>query len=137
MTFGTSRFERVLWLLCDQGIFAMINFLLNIMFARWLTPEEYGLFGVSFSGFILLTGLHWTAVLEPLLVLQVSVPQRRSHLIKLAWEHVAIVGIAALTGGVCDPAVRHCRCWAVRWTPPVGQFGGLDKLGSGCRHAAN
>jgi hypothetical protein len=25
----------------------------------------------------------------------------------------------------------------VRWTPPVGQFGGLDKLGSGCRHAAN
>ena len=22
-------------------------------------------------------------------------------------------------------------------TPPVGQFGGWDKLGSGCRHAAN
>jgi hypothetical protein len=25
----------------------------------------------------------------------------------------------------------------VRWTPPVGQFGGLDKLGSGYRQAAN
>jgi hypothetical protein len=25
----------------------------------------------------------------------------------------------------------------VRWTPPVGQFGGLDKLGSGCRQAAS
>jgi Asp-tRNA(Asn)/Glu-tRNA(Gln) amidotransferase A subunit family amidase len=24
----------------------------------------------------------------------------------------------------------------VRWTPPVGQSGGLDKLGSGCRQAA-
>ena len=29
------------------------------------------------------------------------------------------------------------RLEGVRWTPPVGQFGGLDKLGSGCRHAAN
>jgi DNA-directed RNA polymerase specialized sigma24 family protein len=25
----------------------------------------------------------------------------------------------------------------MRWTPPVGQFGGLDKLGSGCRQAAS
>jgi hypothetical protein len=25
----------------------------------------------------------------------------------------------------------------VRWTRLVGQFGGLDKLGSGCRQAAN
>jgi hypothetical protein len=25
----------------------------------------------------------------------------------------------------------------LRWTPPVGQFGGLDKLGSGCRQAAS
>jgi hypothetical protein len=25
----------------------------------------------------------------------------------------------------------------MRWTPLVGQFGGLDKLGSGCRQAAN
>ncbi len=24
----------------------------------------------------------------------------------------------------------------LRWTPPVGQSGGLDKLGSGCRQAA-
>ena len=25
----------------------------------------------------------------------------------------------------------------LRWSPSVGQFGGLDKLGSGCRQAAN
>src|SRR4051794_34134516 len=28
-------------------------------------------------------------------------------------------------------------CRAMRWTPTVGQFGGLAKLGSGCRQAAN
>jgi putative transposase len=33
--------------------------------------------------------------------------------------------------GRCRPML------GLRWTPPVGQFGGLDKLGSGCRHAAN
>ena len=26
---------------------------------------------------------------------------------------------------------------SMRWPPPVGQFGGLDKLGSGCRQAAS
>ena len=29
------------------------------------------------------------------------------------------------------------RAIDVRWSPSVGQFGGLDKLGSGCRQAAN
>jgi O-antigen/teichoic acid export membrane protein len=89
-------------LLCDQGAFALTNFALNIMFARWLSPAEYGLFGVSFSGFILLTGLHWAAFLEPLLVLQVPTQQRRSYIAKLAWEHVVLIVIAAMIGGTCN-----------------------------------
>ena len=46
------------------------------------------------------------------------------------------VGEEAAAGdgrGVAQAASRH----RVRWTPPVGQFGGLDKLGSDCRQAAN
>jgi O-antigen/teichoic acid export membrane protein len=56
------------WLLCDQAIFTLTNFGLNVLFARWLTPAEYGLYGVSFSGFMLVSIVHYTSVLEPLLV---------------------------------------------------------------------
>ena len=54
-------------------------------------------------------------------------------------------GIQRLPAGV---EIQHSRCaivtsgrkrllpGAMRWTPLVGQFGGLDKLGSGCRQAA-
>jgi len=38
----------------------------------------------------------------------------------------------------CGPAPDEARRRAgLRWTHPVGQFGGLDKLGSGYRQAAN
>ncbi|HEY1934437.1 MAG TPA: transposase, partial [Acetobacteraceae bacterium] len=32
---------------------------------------------------------------------------------------------------------RFWRLSRMRWSPSVGQFGGLDKLDSGCRQAAN
>jgi len=36
----------------DQGVFALSNFVLNVQFARWLSPHEYGLFAISFTGFV-------------------------------------------------------------------------------------
>ena len=56
------------WLFVDQAVFALTNLVLNLLFAHWLTPAEYGRFGVTFSGFILLSVLHWFVVVEPLLV---------------------------------------------------------------------
>ena len=35
--------------LADQALFAGSNFILNIVLARWLSPNDYGAFGVAFS----------------------------------------------------------------------------------------
>ncbi len=52
----------------DQGLFASSNFALNILLARWLTPYEYGIFGLAFAVFILVNMLHQATLTEPLLV---------------------------------------------------------------------
>jgi len=94
--------ERVFWMIVDQGVFATSNFIMNVLFARWLSAPEYGLFAVSFSTYLLLTVVHWGAFLEPLLVLsaQIDHNKRRSYVVTLGWTHAGMVlaaGVIALT----------------------------------------
>ena len=88
----------LVWLLADQGVFALTNFITNVMFARWLLPVDYGMFAVSFSGYLLLTVWHFGAILEPLLVqsAQVSPKRQRSFIRALIVAHVIL--IAAISG---------------------------------------
>ncbi|GIX47763.1 MAG: hypothetical protein KatS3mg131_1974 [Candidatus Tectimicrobiota bacterium] len=51
----------------DQGLFSGANFLVNILLARWLPPEEYGAFAVALSVFYLLAGFHTAVLTEPML----------------------------------------------------------------------
>ena len=74
-----AEIMRFAWLLADQGVFAATDFIANILFARWLSPIDYGLFAVSFSGYLLLTVVHFGAILEPLLVQSAKVEQNRLH----------------------------------------------------------
>lgn len=53
----------------DQGLFSGTNFILNLMLARWLTPNEYGAFTISFTVYIFLTGFYIAIILEPASVL--------------------------------------------------------------------
>lgn len=80
------------WLLVDQAIFAFTNFALNVLFARWLTQIEYGIFALSFSGFLILTMLHYGMVLEPLLMqsAQVDEARRRSYIVAVIKLHAII-----------------------------------------------
>ncbi len=94
--------ERVFWMIVDQGVFATSNFIMNVLFARWLSASEYGLFAVSFSTYLLLTVIHWGAFLEPLLVLsaQIDPDKRRSYIVTLGWTHIVMVlgaGVIAMT----------------------------------------
>jgi O-antigen/teichoic acid export membrane protein len=50
----------------DQGIFSGSNFVLNILFARWLRPEEYGAFAISFAIYLFASGFQNALVLEPM-----------------------------------------------------------------------
>jgi O-antigen/teichoic acid export membrane protein len=57
-----------IWAVMDQGIFAISNFLLNLLLARWLSPQEYGAFAVGFTIFLLLGNIHAGLLIEPMLV---------------------------------------------------------------------
>ena len=60
--------SRYFWLLADQGIYALSSFAISVLFARWLSPTEFGIFAVTFSGYLILSLLHYGMILEPLLV---------------------------------------------------------------------
>jgi len=53
----------------DQGLLSGSNFLLAILLARWLSPNQYGAFALGFSIFLFLPGLHNAFFLEPMSVL--------------------------------------------------------------------
>jgi O-antigen/teichoic acid export membrane protein len=52
----------------DQGLFAVSNFGLNVLLARWLTPADYGAFSVAYTLFLLLGTFHTAILTEPMLI---------------------------------------------------------------------
>src|SRR5438477_212183 len=79
------------WAIADQGFFAGSNFILNIVLARWLSPNEYGAFGVAFSIFLLVGTLHSSLVTEPMTVFAPGKVRERiqSYLGVCLYGHVA------------------------------------------------
>ncbi len=68
---ASSRFAVAgtgLWAILDQGLFAVANFALNVLLARFLGLEAYGVFGVAFAVFQFVSTAHTAVVSEPLLV---------------------------------------------------------------------
>ncbi len=59
---------RGFWAVTDQALFSGANFLVNILLARWLPPEEYGAFAVSMSIFYLLAAFHTAVLTEPMMI---------------------------------------------------------------------
>ena len=70
--FVLSKFLR--WMtkgglaILDNGLISGSNFVLGILLARWLAPEEYGAYALAFSIFILVGFLYQALLLEPLSV---------------------------------------------------------------------
>ena len=56
------------WAILDQGLFATSNFILTILLARWLPPEQFGSFAVAHAAFLLAGTLHAGILIEPMLV---------------------------------------------------------------------
>jgi len=52
----------------DQGLYAGSNFVISIMLARWLAPEQYGSYAVAFAVFVFILMFHQAVFLEPMLV---------------------------------------------------------------------
>lgn len=111
VTTGTPRMNfqvwvsRGVWAVVDQGLFASSNFILNILLARWLAPDEYGAYTIAFSVFLLLATSHSSLLQEPMLVFG---PGRFSdrfgrYLESIVLEHwrlAALLGVFLLLVGV-------------------------------------
>jgi glycosyltransferase involved in cell wall biosynthesis len=84
------------------------NFALNVVLARWLSPDEYGGFAVMFSLFLFIAGFHNAMILEPMNVLGASrssdsLPR---YLGALLWVQIATLaglsGVLSITAVVAD-----------------------------------
>jgi O-antigen/teichoic acid export membrane protein len=53
----------------DQALFSGSNFLVSVLLARWMTVDGYGAYGVAFSIFILVSGVHNALVRSPVSVI--------------------------------------------------------------------
>ncbi|CAN5496664.1 hypothetical protein BH23BAC4_BH23BAC4_05980 [soil metagenome] len=71
-----ARSSRSLWGLLqkgslavlDQGLFAGSNFIINVLLARWLVPDDFGAFTVAYTVFLLFGTVHGGLLSEPMLV---------------------------------------------------------------------
>jgi O-antigen/teichoic acid export membrane protein len=64
MRWGTKGTLAIL----EYGLIAGSNFVLGFLLARWMTPEQYGAYGLGFSIFLLLSFLYQALLLEPMSV---------------------------------------------------------------------
>ena len=99
----------------DYGLFSGSNFLLGVLLARWLAPEQYGAYALAFSIFILVTFLYQALVLEPLSVFSgTAYPNNlRGYLQSNVWLHWGISLVICLALGGTAVAAR------VWWHSPV------------------
>lgn len=76
----------------DQGLISGSNFLISILLARWLPPEQYGAYAFAYAVFLLLSLLHQALVLEPQRVFGSSDYQHcpREYLGVLLWIHAGV-----------------------------------------------
>jgi O-antigen/teichoic acid export membrane protein len=56
------------WAVLDQGLFALSNFGVNVVLARWLAPQDYGAFTLAYAVFLLLGTFHTALLAEPMVV---------------------------------------------------------------------
>jgi O-antigen/teichoic acid export membrane protein len=102
----------------DQALISGSNFVVSILLARWLVPEQYGAYAVAFGFFVLLSLVYGSLVLEPMAVFGGSSYREslRGYLGSLIWIHVAMsLAIAAAFGATSFIA------WKVA---PAGGLGG-------------
>jgi O-antigen/teichoic acid export membrane protein len=95
--------------LADQGLVATSGFLVNVLLARSLAPEQYGAYALAFSVLMFLAGLHNALLLEPMSVLGPAsygncLPVYLGKLLRL---HFALSFLLALLPGLGIIGLRH------------------------------
>lgn len=93
----------------DQGLISGSNFLIGILLARWLMPEQYGAFALAFSVFLLLSYVYQSFLAEPQAVFSGSAYRGslRGYLKTLLGIHLILTcfGVVLLGGAAAIAAV--------------------------------
>jgi O-antigen/teichoic acid export membrane protein len=102
--------------IADHAVIAGTNFVLNILFARWLTVEGYGLFVVAMSCIAIINGFQVSLVLDPMTVFGAGKyrPTARAYVRRLGGWHIAacavlgavVLVLAAFGGLIASPVVE-------------------------------
>lgn len=113
---------RGFWAVTDQALFALSNFAMNILLARWLVPEDYGAFAVAFTLFLLIGALHTGILTEPMQVFGPGKHKERfgNYLYVLVKGHAAF----GFLGSVLF-ALAAITLWYFTESPLTFALGGL------------
>ena len=86
---------RASFAILDQGLIASSNFVIGILLARWLVPQEYGSYALAFAIFLLLSLLYQSLVLEPQRVFGPTdhANAERQYLGVLIWGHLGLASV--------------------------------------------
>jgi O-antigen/teichoic acid export membrane protein len=92
----------------DQGLISGSNFMISILLARWLMPDQYGAYAVAFGIWIMLSLVYQSLVLEPMGVFGGSTfrSNLRGYVRSLLSIHVAL-SIAICAALVMAWAIAH------------------------------
>lgn len=85
--------------LLDQVFFSGSGFLINVLLARWSSPDEYGAYVIAFSWFLLAQNIYDAALVEPMAVFGPGkyVSRLRTYLKYLMYAHF-VFSIAIFIG---------------------------------------
>jgi O-antigen/teichoic acid export membrane protein len=127
LTLPATR-RRVLWAgartwspkgalaLVDQGLISGANFIVGILLARHLAPDQYGAYALAFQVFLFLSVAYAAVILEPLSVFGSSVYRNsnREYVGVLLRIHCVIAAVIVLGLGAC--------AWALSMVSPRGDL---------------
>ena len=82
--------------LIDQGLQASIKFLALLLFARWLTQEDFGIFALATASSVMLVGVQYAIIVVPFIVSCPTVEQAEDNRAQWYWLHLMM--IAAVVG---------------------------------------
>ena len=82
----------------DQALISGSGFILHVLLARWLLPDEYGIFAIVFSIFLFLASFHNALILEPMSVLasEHTPEQLRDYITHSIWLHFFLTVVLSI-----------------------------------------
>ena len=94
--------------IADYGLISGSNFLLGVLLARWLAPDQYGAYALAFSIFVLVAFLYQALLLEPLSVFSGTTYRDniRGYLLTATWLHWVISFVVCFLLGATAVAAR-------------------------------